>query len=435
MNRASVRVDQLASILQEKSEGNTPYVKMPNGDYKFVGGAAMARRNATMPTRRKATRILRPGEVEKSKEVLPAGLSSYERFFAALLRSEATEFLKNKSELWNTICMRLGLAVPQAPILPSYSDQKQHFAVRAALVMEEARHAIFEGLVKLRRQLASCCKEPNTASAERTPIKSPSRKDSYSRMLVALDDAKFNESTKHSVVSFRKESASLSPKEMTNLRPGTVLACVNVSLAPTIANARLGCVLPANREEIIESKSFPVMIFGQVNPNESGWELFPICSLLSEHRKFEACTDVSNWRIPFLHALLGGKGSTHTRFEDEEIDGSGYLSAEYCFQSSLKSDLADEGNTQTGFSPQRNSEPFKLPALNAMQEKAATKFLSSASNTITLVQGYVNLSRGVSSLFWPQPRTNSISSIYTFSIPNVLVQTSWYVLPCFTPID
>ena len=130
------------------SEGNNAYtITTQNGDRKFIGGAAAARLNAKKKMRSRGTRILRPDEVLKSRETLPSSLSPFERFFAAILRSEPTEFVRgNAHDVWNVICNRLGLPIPKAPLPDYYSTQRAHFANRASLVMEESRQTVADGL-------------------------------------------------------------------------------------------------------------------------------------------------------------------------------------------------------------------------------------------------------------------------------------------------
>ena len=91
----------------------------------------MARRRA----RKKATRILRPGETLQTKDLLSRSMPPMERFFASLFRSPASDFLQaNSSEearsrLIGEVCRRLGLAVPSR-LQPMYKNRSDHFEAR-----------------------------------------------------------------------------------------------------------------------------------------------------------------------------------------------------------------------------------------------------------------------------------------------------------------
>jgi hypothetical protein len=202
------------------------------------------------PRRRKATRILRPGEIDQSQQALPPRLGSYERFFASLLRSQATDFLDNK-KLLEIICQRLQLTVLTTKLLRSYPDVQQHFSSRATLVMEEARHGIAQGLLQMEKEIKN----------RNRPRNGNNSINNNNRMRVTLRDITFKETTGHSILTVSKQATSITNDELSWLRPGTVVACVKMELADTIANITLGCILPLNREDMISSKSFTVMVF------------------------------------------------------------------------------------------------------------------------------------------------------------------------------
>jgi hypothetical protein len=345
--------------------------------------AAPAKLKTTLGVARKKnapTRIARPGEKDKLQEVLPTNLPSHERFFAALLRSPATDYIdpkqKGGQELWITICNRLRLQPPTQPIPPKfeYWDRQQHFSVRATLVLEEARHAIAAGLVSWQRkgnQTAPTTQHKHQQSNKRHGKNNHSDQVSDNKFHVKLKDVEVKKETNHSVLMFCKDATNpLTPDELACIRPGSVLACLRRGYAPTVENIHLGVVLPTNREEIVSSRTFPVMLFhNQIKSAspETKWELALVTSLLSEHRKFAACTaDYSC--LPFLPALLGGvTDAPHRNFEKEDDS------------SSSDSDSDEDCSTPNG--------SFHLPTLNPKQECAAATFLKSSPNTITLIQG------------------------------------------------
>jgi hypothetical protein len=359
------------------------YVRTENGTMKFIGGAAMARRTATSTaistatstTKRKGNRILRPGEKADQKKGLPLGLSPFERFFAGLLRSETSDFLGKPREAWTKICQRMNLPTPSKPLEACYDNQKLHFAYRAALVLEEARYSISEGVMSMQKRMALDAKRPNTQKNQ----KNFRRRDKNSNtMLLTLADADFKEKTGHSSLCFEKGKTPFTLDEVANLRQGTVFGCLNLSLASNVANMFLGCILPASRDEMINSHSFSVIIFRQIKAAPgTKWELTPITSLLSEQRKFEACTSTAMASVPFLFPLLGTKISTHTRFMEDEGGNSVAVEA-------IKPDPFEDEDPSCEY---EMSGTFRLKPLNRSQEKAASAFLKSEQNTITLVQG------------------------------------------------
>lgn len=353
------------------------YVRKANGDLKFVGGAAMARINAVRKSRGKGNRIARPGEKQRAQQLIPSGLSSFERFFAGLLKGEASDFLNNSEmNTWRAICNRLNLPIPAGPIKNCYGDQKQHFSYRASLVIEEARFSIAQGLSAMQRRSIY---EANSQDSRQRNSRICHRSVGFSStMLLLLSRIEIREKTGHHVLTFTKEiGGPFTPEEISNLRQGTVFACVSENLAPTASNAILGCILASNRDEMIKSKSFSVMVFQPVKKAiDSIWQLTAIASLLTEQRKFEACTNKNTAVVPFLLPLLGGKKPTHIKFS-ESAKGE-IVSHEVNNEEYLEVSL---------FSDEEMETFFHAPRLNPIQEKAALTFLNSQPNTITLIQG------------------------------------------------
>ncbi|KAG7364770.1 DNA helicase [Nitzschia inconspicua] len=320
------------------------FVKDRDGNSKFIGGAAMQRRNALKKTLRSkhATRILRPDQVLKSKEILSPKLSPFERYFAGLLRSDASDYAqRNKDhEVWSAICQRLGLPVPNSPLQPYYHTANAHFANRAALVMEESRYAIADGLRRLQRNYRD---NPNPSRNHSNNINNnnknqhdrtqPSanlgpetgehhRDQSMVSMELLLKAVEHQEKTGHTVLTFAKEHEPFTRSEKQSLRNGTVFACLERKLPPSsVHHTLLAAVLPQSRDEIEQTNSFTVMVFKMVTKTvNQKWNVTSITSLLSEQRKYDACMEQIQRPVPFLLALLGGKRSTHTRFRDEEDD-------------------------------------------------------------------------------------------------------------------
>jgi hypothetical protein len=84
----------------------------------------------------------------------PMDVVPYYRFFGSLLRSTPLEFVEaamfdlSARQLWDSICQRVGLShmIPLTPMASCYPNATMHFGIRAALVLEESRHAISTAL-------------------------------------------------------------------------------------------------------------------------------------------------------------------------------------------------------------------------------------------------------------------------------------------------
>eukprot|EP00977_Amphora_coffeiformis_P004642 scaffold1000_cov166-Amphora_coffeaeformis.AAC.32 len=301
-------------------------------------------------------------ERQRLDELLPLRMNPMERFCAALLRSPAAEYVAAENSksaqslaLWNTICGRVGLTPPEIPLVPCFDQAEPHFSLRAALVLEEARHA-------LAQPLASKWKKGSRGS--NTP-----------NMVLTAHYMETNQSNGHTKVVFRKD-APFSREELFHLRSGTVLECLIRDGPRTLQDVHLGVIFSSNREQIENKREFNATFFRQMPADLKQAEMVvrPLETLVTQLRSFEAMT-MAPHRISFLHNLLGNKAATHTRFADD---------GKVCSKS-----ITDFFQTVPKEEPvvDMESSIFRLPKLNPTQNKAATKFLESKPNTITLVQG------------------------------------------------
>jgi len=328
--------------------------------------------------KKKARRILRPDEKQKSKETIPVSIPVFERFYASLLRSEANDYLGNSKELWRTICNRLALSLPTSPLPPSYRSQKDHFSNRAALVVEEARQALTDSVRSLKEDLKiqgneASRKKRHVADFQPRHVRIRDKNYSSSSIELSITGVEHKQSG-HSILTFSKYPSILSKDEILNLRQGTVVSCLDRRTSNAIENILLGVILPQNREEIIKTNSFVVMLFRKIKKtNEGKWKLTPLISLLSEQRKFEACMNQMTTPVPFLLPLLGRNGSARINQDKDFQD--------------FKSNVKREHNDHETLEIIDLESTFQIPLLNEMQEEAATTFLNSKSNTINLVQG------------------------------------------------
>ena len=326
--------------------------------------------------RKKGNRIMRPDEVVKSKESISVKLSPFERFFAGLLRSEAREYLarNNEKELWATICRRLSLPVLREPLPPRFDNQRAHFSSRASLVMEESRQALADSL-RLFDQHSKRTTKPSSGGNSR-------RGQEMVTLEVTLKSVDNQAKTGHAVVVFEKEK--LSKADIYLLRYGNVFAGCNQSraIATSIDNVVLGAVMPQSREEMEKSNSFAVMVFKPINTTigkKEKWHLTTLTSLLSEQRKFDACMDLPNKRLPILFPVLGTKKATHLRFEEDDNGKTVSIRSEE-LEADSDCEILEVIDVESA---------FHLPLLNHSQEAAARAFLSSKTGEVTLVQGYV----------------------------------------------
>lgn len=366
--------------------GSNAVIQTSNGERKFIGGAAMARLAARKrPT---ATRIVRPDEKQRIDQPVPMSLNPFERFYAGLLRSHAADFVSpDQATTWRSICQRLRLPVPEGPLPAVYPDGRQHFAYRAALVMEESRYAVAEGLSKLEKRYRHASKQ-NPKHSRQHQHQHHHRHSSSDGFLVRLVSLEQRDKSGHTILSFCQEKP-FTPDQMDSLRTGTVFACNLLAAAagtsPSVSTSVLGSILPSSRDEIIEQRKFALMIFVNspiqpAKPSSVEWELTPLTNLVTQQRMFEACSSTSMVKIPFLHPLLGSKASTHTRFSEDD-DGKTVSEIR------KRKETPDEENVDPLVPLEVVREVFSIPGLNATQEKAATSFLHSEANTISLVQG------------------------------------------------
>jgi hypothetical protein len=358
------------------SSFSSPFVQTKNGDRKFIGGAAMQRIKAKKRIKQGA-RILRPDEVVKSKETISVKLSPFERFFAGLLRSEAREYIGTRDkELWTTICRRLSLPVLQHPLLPCYDSQREHFASRASLVMEESRQALADS-IRLFEQQSRQNNRPKNAKNNNGSCHR--REQEMVAMEVTLKSVDNQEKTGHSILVFEKQN--LSKVDIYMLKYGNVFACIQSKVAATVENIVLGAVMPQSRDEMEKSNSFAVMVFKAVKKaTQEKWCLVALTSLLSEQRKFDACMELTSKRLPILFPVLGKKKGTHLRFQ-EDGDGKSV---------SIKAEDSGSDSDCEMLEVIDVEATFQLPRLNHSQEAAAQAFLSSKPQEITLIQGYVS---------------------------------------------
>jgi hypothetical protein len=180
----------------------------------------------------------------------------------------------------------------------------------------------------------------------------------------------------HVIFCFEKNNP-FTLRELYDIKPGCCFEILPPGPA-SVEHSLLACVISNGRdfdEERVNQKRILLMVFapfGDLSSNGT-WQIRPVASLISNLRQFEACTNAQ--RVPFLHALLGHKGATHTRFK---VDGD---------DDQILDENEDEKKEEEVVEVVTTDEVFTLPVLNATQESASRNFLRSPPCSITVIQG------------------------------------------------
>ena len=387
--------------------------------------------------------------VESRVAVLPRVMRNpYERFFASLLRSTPQEYAasnnnnnnnNNQFSLWTDICHRVRLQplLKDEPIQAKYSDPREHFAVRAALVLEESRCAIAEGLAKRwvgNRNGSSASRNNNNNNKKPAILPRPSKATMHVQCIKATDrnpetdrsDMTFQlssnnnnnnkQSSNHNNDSKHQQQKKFTKEQLFQLRPGTVVEILptktNAKISNNIEHAILGCIAFTSRDEMERDGIFSVMLFRDLPFREKDGDddddhpiiggdfaVTPVAGLISELRQFEACVHKNTPKVLFVNALMG-HWPKHIRFQDSDDDEEEEEDDDSNDSENITlpgSSLPEEENDGIANSPQEtspsavalssNNSDLVAPPLNRTQEKAAHQFLNSSPGSITLVQG------------------------------------------------
>jgi hypothetical protein len=219
-----------------------------------------------------------------------------------------------------------------------YKDKNNHFAIRAALVLEEVRHSIAEPLA-LRRDPANRLKPKASAASDRDVARIPSGQHSKAALKLELIN---QERKDHGITSLTFEASKhFSKSKVKCLTYGMVFECTLASCdrKRDIAGSILGLIMEGDKAKMRASGRIDIIVF---------------CPVPYAHD------------VPFLGALLGNALS-------EERSLSGSTSLEPATGSENVSLVADGK---------------KLCPLNDTNLiRAMDSFLNSAPNSITIIQG------------------------------------------------
>lgn len=321
---------------------------------------------------------MRPNEKERlDSQVLPKKMNPFDRFFAALLRSSPQEFLEahtvdqKADALWDVICKRVSLTALKEPIPAYVPDAQLHFDLRAALVLEEARHAISQPLAQKWNKQS---RKGYSNHSNSNPTGTMTLTAHYHEHVQAQSS-----NLGHAKIVFCKQ-LPFTKDELFNIRPGTVFECLPVDGQRSIQNVILGVVGSGKRETVEKSRSFTLFIFRDTphKVQDTDWILAPINTLITELRQYEAMTCKLS-SVGFLQNLLGNKGPDNHHLW---LDGDEKPAVTSRHDSNLTNDSMEVLQVDNEPSPM-----FKLPRLNPSQAKAASAFLESAQNKITIIQG------------------------------------------------
>ncbi|GKY96521.1 hypothetical protein MPSEU_000611700 [Mayamaea pseudoterrestris] len=308
------------------------------------------------------------GDVHQSPRVaspsVVALISDYARqgyyaFYAAMFRTPPQDYVNSKDNvnaslaLWEQLCERTDLAIVKAAIPPRQETVKEHFEVRASLVLEEAREVLAQALTPLWNQ------------------KKPKYFESFEDLIV-MDENVFDEPTS-SLKSFitytlKRRSTHVDPKkdrftdaELECLQGGGV--CLMQTCGSDVIS--FAVIQPCHKDRLMKKKHFDVLALNLPNAQDDVWKsphgrcdgegmkLIPIeATFVSLSRQFHAVTTCRAREVPFINTLLG-KTPTIT---DPSVD---------------------EGTT----------DDFVLARLNKSQARVAHTFLTSTPGSITIAQG------------------------------------------------
>jgi hypothetical protein len=267
----------------------------------------------------------------------------------------------------------VSLEALKAPIPAYVPDAQQHFDMRAALVLEEARHAISQPLAQKWKQRNG--KDPSGTMTLTAHY--------YEQVQSQSQASNF----RHAKIVFCKQ-LPFTKDELFNIRPGTIFECLPRDGQRSIQNVILGVVGSGKREKVEKSRSFTLFMFRDTPAKmaDTDWILAPINTLITELRQYEAMTCKMS-SVGFLQNLLGNKGPSrnHVRLDngEEEIPPAAVEAA------------ATNGVMEDYFPPvvpgqvpvDGPAPMFQIPRLNPSQSKAASAFLESGPNAITIIQG------------------------------------------------
>jgi hypothetical protein len=336
-----------------------PYARQKKRDGDSEGSSSNSAKRSK-PKAAAASRIFTPEERMMMQEPLAQSMPVFDRFFCALLRSGPAEYrasLHNEGrahDLWRTVCQRVSVSAPAEPIVAKYAKEQAglHFSHRAALVLEEARQAIAQGLVS----------PPSSGQGGRAAATS---------MVLSIHNVETTNTMGTSRVTFTKRS-KFTPEELSMIRPGNVVELVSRDFfARSETRAVLAVVASSNREQIEKKGLFLCLVFDPSAAVKHGqdWKVQNVASCISECRCFDAMTSTALRSSALVLPLLG-----HQQDDDGHKDET---------KANPNSNESGTKSIRDFFGQRQSSD------LNETQEIASRTFLESPPNRVTLIQGTI----------------------------------------------
>ena len=386
---------------------------------KFVGGAEKARRHARKRAREPVSRKGRGSR----RTSLFKNLKPSQKFFYSLLASDTRSYINSNNDrvieneetnndlgkrqkrvnshydrLISEICQRGNAPLPKK-LSATYADKNEFYAVRKALVLEEARCILSNELERLsklgrytmRLSLVSTDEQPKTGIPLLKFEKAQSTNFYHNRNSESSPNCFTNSETYHMkpgcvfeltyIGEYEPNHYTARPSTNRNYEQSSVLA----TILPQNMNTQNGDGFSSTFTVMVFNKQY---LYGKVD-TKSLWDARPVTTLIGEQRQFEACD--RGIKVAFMPTILGCKGSSHIRFSDsddtlsdndvstdEKKDDNESTTSQ---NSNNNSDISGEPNLPTPLSL------FSLPELNHTQNIALLKFLNSIESSMTLVQG------------------------------------------------
>lgn len=321
-------------------------------------------------------------------------------YYESLLTNRGCDYFQSYTDL--RAARQLLLAICDRHDLPALADVNKEVATKGAeekwsaalnrfklLILEESRHTVAEALhrrwyqsryqngldlhIEFEKIERYGMGEDDSEGSEEENNKGP-----RCRAIFELDDIKSS-----------KFITALNIKEL--LRPGTIIELCHVSKGnPKAESVLLGTLChqvwtKETKPTILRNKCAITLYTADSDTAKSGrYRLYPLTSLLSYARQFEAITFLRTDLYPDL--APGPAERTHLGNNGE---GAATNKSDIPSNSVEASSKATIRNTKRKDNGSLTSEAtiFDIPVLNECQEKASRQFLTSSPGSVTLVQG------------------------------------------------
>ena len=312
---------------------------------------------------------------------LPNKVSPATRFLASLLLSSLDDIVATDrwSSFSSDVCNRAGVPLP-SQLNTTDHDKYQFFAMRASLVLEEARCVIAEALSEREQRR----KRPIDAIF----LNAKNEKHGFASLI-------FGKKSRNSYAygGQKVQLDSFTPSEMANMKPGCVLA-LSFHDSSGVKKSILTSIVPSPDfdDRTVALTAYRMDDLDGILTEATAFQLIPTTNLISEQRQFIACFCPP--KVEFLPKLMGMKSASHLRFtSDSDSDGdenSNEQQEDVHEERDNEEKKMDESDEMASSGPGDNEismTSMDIPSLNPTQEKAASSFIEGPSQNLSLVQG------------------------------------------------